>query len=188
MPLRSEVKVEETWNLQDLFKTEEDYNAAIAALERAVDVFAEKYAGNISNATTVNEALQGYAAIYEKIVPIGTYTSLASSTDQTDDTAQMRSSKYGSIAAKLNSKLSFVNSELSELPVATLKEAMQQSADFENYLEKLIRKKTINCTLKSRKHSLHFLQHSVDLTACTILQKWLTCHSMILKQMGNTIR
>lgn len=141
LPLRSEVKTEETWNLQDLFNTEEDYNTAITALETAVDAFAEKFAGNISNATTVNEALQGYAAIYEQIVPIGTYTSLSSSTDQTDDTAQMRSSKYGSIAAKLNSKLSFVDSELAELPVETLEEAMQQSADYQNYLEKLIRQK-----------------------------------------------
>ena len=97
--------------------------------------------GTISDATAVNEALKGYAAIYEKMVPIGTYTSLASSTDQTDDVAQMRSSKFGSLAAKINSKLSFINSELSELPVATLEEAMQQTADFENYLEKLIRQK-----------------------------------------------
>ena len=53
----------------------------------------------------------------------------------------MRSSKFGSIAAKINSKLSFVNSELSALPAEVLEEAMQQSADFQNYLEKLIRKK-----------------------------------------------
>lgn len=141
LPLRSEVKLEETWNLQDLFKTEEDYNAAIAELETAVDVFAGKFTGNISNPTTAIEALKGYAALYEKMVPIGTYTSLSSSTDQTDDTAQMRSSKFGSIAAKINSKLSFVDSELAELPVETLKEAMQQSADYQNYLEKLIRQK-----------------------------------------------
>ncbi|WP_342505524.1 oligoendopeptidase F [Sporosarcina sp. FSL K6-2383] len=141
LPLRSEVKLEETWNLQDLFKTEEDYNAAIAELETAVDVFAGKFTGNISNPTTAIEALKGYAALYEKMVPIGTYTSLSSSTDQTDDTAQMRSSKFGSIAAKINSKLSFVDSELTELPVETLKEAMQQSADYQNYLEKLIRQK-----------------------------------------------
>ncbi|WP_203247205.1 oligoendopeptidase F [Sporosarcina beigongshangi] len=141
LPLRSEVNLEETWNLQDLFKTEEDYNAAIAELETAVDVFVEKFAGNISNPITVIEALKGYATLYEKIVPIGTYTSLSSSTDQTDDTAQMRSSKFGSIAAKINSKLSFVDSELAELPVDILKEAMQQSADYQNYLEKLIRQK-----------------------------------------------
>ncbi len=142
LPLRSEVKIEETWNLQDLFKTEEDYIAAIAELETTVDTYVEKFKDNISDAPSVNEALEGYAAIFGKMVPIGTYTSLSSSTDQTDDTAQMRSSKYGSIAAKINSKLSFVDSELAVLPVEMLEEAMQQSADYKNYLEKLIREKS----------------------------------------------
>ena len=75
----------------------------------------------LTDTTSVIEALKGYAAIYEQMVPVGTYTSLSSSTDQTDDEAQMRSSKFGSIAAKINSKLSFVNSELSELPVDDLR-------------------------------------------------------------------
>ncbi|WP_370457466.1 oligoendopeptidase F [Sporosarcina sp. JAI121] len=141
MPLRSEVNTEETWNLQDLFKTEEEYNTAIIDLEKEVDTFAEKFSGNITDATSVNAALKSYASIYENMVPIGTYTSLSSSTDQTDDEAQMRSSKFGSTAAKLTSKLSFLNSDLSELPVETLEEAMQQSNEFKNYLEKLIRKK-----------------------------------------------
>ncbi|MER2089312.1 MAG: oligoendopeptidase F, partial [Sporosarcina sp.] len=141
MPLRSEVKTEETWNLQDLFKTEEEYNTAIIDLEKEVDTFAEKFSGNITDATSVNAALKSYASIYENMVPIGTYTSLSSSTDQTDDEAQMRSGKFGSTAAKLTSKLSFLNSELAELPAETLVEAMQQSNEFKNYLEKLIRKK-----------------------------------------------
>ena len=53
----------------------------------------------------------------------------------------MRSSKFSSTSAKVNSKLSFVNSELLELPVETLEEAMELSPDFKNYLEKLIKKK-----------------------------------------------
>ncbi|MEK4714061.1 oligoendopeptidase F [Sporosarcina sp. resist] len=141
MPLRSEVKTEETWNLQDLFKTEEEYDAAIIELVKEVDAFAEKFNGNIRDAKSVIEALEGFAAVYEKVVPVGTYTSLSSSTDQTDDEAQMRSSKFGSTAAKINSKLSFVNSQLSELPIDVLEDAMKQSGDFKNYLEKLIRKK-----------------------------------------------
>ena len=141
LPLRSEVKIEETWNLKDLFKTEEDYNAAVVELEKDVDDFAEKFKGKITDSASVIEALNGYLAISEKVVPVGTYTSLASSQDQTDDEAQMRSSKFGSIVAKLNSKLSFVNSELSELPVATLDEAMNLSPDFKVFLEKLIQKK-----------------------------------------------
>ena len=141
MPLRSEVKIEETWNLADLFKTEEDYSTALIALEKEVVAYEAKYKGNIVDAASALEALKGFEQIVAKTVPIGSYTSLASSTDQTDDEAQMRASKYGSIAAKINSKLSFVNSELSELPAETLEEAMKESTDFKNYLEKLIRKK-----------------------------------------------
>ncbi len=141
MPLRSDVKIEETWNLEDLFKTEDAYNAALVELEKEVDAYAEKFNGNIKDATSVNLALKGYADIFEMIVPIGTYTSLSSSTDQTNDDAQMRSSKYSSTAAKINSKLSFVDSELSELPVETLEEAMQLSDEFKHYLKKLVRKK-----------------------------------------------
>lgn len=142
LPLRSEVKVEETWNLADLFKNEEDYNAAIAELEIEVDAFAKKFNGNISDAASVNEALKSYAIICEKMVPVSTYTSLAFRAEQTNDEAQLRASKFGSTAAKLNSKLAFVNSELSELPVEVLEEAMQQYEDFKNYLEKLILKKS----------------------------------------------
>ena len=42
LPLRSEVNIEETWNLQDLFKTEEDYNTAVAELEKEVDALCRK--------------------------------------------------------------------------------------------------------------------------------------------------
>ncbi|AOV07141.1 oligoendopeptidase F [Sporosarcina ureilytica] len=141
LPLRSEVKVEETWNLQDLFKTEEDYNEAVAGLEKEVDSFAHKFKGNIVDATSAIEALKGYERIVANMVPVGAYTSLSASTDQTNDEAQMRSSKFGSIAAKINSQLSFVTSELSELPAETLEAAMKQSEDYQNFLEKLIRKK-----------------------------------------------
>ena len=92
------------------------------------------------------------------------------STDQTNDEAQMRSSKFGSTAAKINSKLSFVNSELSELPAEVLEEAQQQSADYKNYLDKLIRKKeyqlhpevekTLGCFLFNVQRTVWFVQHN----------------------------
>ncbi|MEK3889097.1 oligoendopeptidase F [Bacillus sp. FSL K6-3431] len=141
LPSRSEVKVEETWNLQDLFTSEEDYNVAIAELEKEVAMFHGQYKGKIIDANTVNAALESYASVYEKMIPIGTYANLALSTDQTNDEAQMRASRFGSVSAKISSSLSFVNSELSELPVETLEKAMEKSTEYQNYLEKVIRKK-----------------------------------------------
>lgn len=37
LPARSEVNIKETWNLKDLFSSENDYQAAIVELENAVD-------------------------------------------------------------------------------------------------------------------------------------------------------
>ncbi|WP_336825603.1 oligoendopeptidase F [Sporosarcina sp. USHLN248] len=141
LPPRSEVKVEETWNLQDLFQSEDDYNQAIEQLQQNVASYVEQFKGKISDVDSIIAALKGYASIYEKMVPIGAYTSLSSSEDQTNDEAQMRASKYGSIASKLGSQLSFVSSELSELPAELLEKAMGQSKDFELYLKEVLREK-----------------------------------------------
>lgn len=141
LPNRSEVKVEETWNLQDLFQTEADYEEALTALEKDVSTYVEKFKGNITDASSAVEALKGYEQIVKQMVPVGTYTNLAVSTDQTDDAAQMRASKFGSVAAKLNSQLSFVNSELSELSTEVLEDAMAQAAEYTKFLTDLIRKK-----------------------------------------------
>lgn len=35
LPKRSDVKVEETWNLKDLYATEEDYNNTLEEIEKA---------------------------------------------------------------------------------------------------------------------------------------------------------
>lgn len=141
LPTRSEINLEETWNLKDLFASEEEYQAAIVELQQNVSSFHDTFKGNITDAQSAENALKGYSEIYEKFVPIGTFASLAYSTDQTDSDAQMRSAKFGSIAASLSSKLSFVDSELLELPVEVLEDAMKNSSEFGHYLSKLIRRK-----------------------------------------------
>ncbi|MET1013369.1 MAG: oligoendopeptidase F [Paenisporosarcina sp.] len=141
LPARSEVNIEETWNLQDLFTSEIEYQEAISDLETSVDAFHSKFKGQITGSDSAIEALKGYAAIYEKFTPIGTYASLAFSTDQTDNDAQMRSGKFGSIAASVSSKLSFVDSELLELSMDDLKDAMNKSEEYAHYLKELIRQK-----------------------------------------------
>lgn len=140
MPSRENVNPSETWNLKDLFKTESDYENAIEVLIKTVDDFVSEYQGKISKADSVIKVMSDYAEIYKKIIPIGNYANLSLSVDQTNEEAQNRASKFGQIAAKINSQLSFVNSELLVLPIDTLKEAMEKNADFKGYLEKLIKK------------------------------------------------
>ena len=141
LPARSEVSVEETWNLEDLFSSEKEYQDAISELVQLVDSFHSNFKGKITDSHSAIEALTGYAAVYEKFTPIGAYASLAFSTDQTDNEAQMRSGKFSSIAASISSKLSFVDSELLELSMDDLNEAMIKSEEYAHYLNELIRQK-----------------------------------------------
>lgn len=141
LPNRSEVNIEETWNLQDLFKSEDDYQTALSELITAVDAFQSKFKGQIKDSDSAIQALKEYASIYEKFTPIGAYASLSFSTDQTDNAEQMRSGKFSSVAASVSSKLSFVDSELLELSSDVLKDAMNRSGEFAHYLKELIRQK-----------------------------------------------
>ncbi|MGB2871713.1 MAG: oligoendopeptidase F, partial [Psychrobacillus psychrotolerans] len=68
MPKRDEVKTEETWNLNDLFQTENDFSGALKEIEQNALEFNNRYHGNIQNATDVVGALIEYTKLYEKIV------------------------------------------------------------------------------------------------------------------------
>src|SRR5699024_9836767 len=50
MPKREDVNKEETWNLKDLFETEEDYEQALDNLKKTVDNFVKRYKNQITNA------------------------------------------------------------------------------------------------------------------------------------------
>lgn len=141
MPSRDQIKVEETWNLVDLFKTEDDFEVALKEIEITSSEFKKRFKGSIQIASDVGEALHEYTKIYEKIVPAGAFASLSLSTDQTNTDAQMRASKFGSLSAKVSSQLSFLNSELVELPDSIIEEAISKFPPHQLYLEKLLKKK-----------------------------------------------
>lgn len=151
MPKREDVKVEETWNLKDLFQTEADYEQAIKTLKKLVDNFVDKHESKIIDAQSVVNVMKDYAKIYEAIIPIGNYSNLSLSVDQTNEDAQMRANQFGQISAQINSDLSFVNSELLALPLETLKEAMLLDKEFKVYLEKLIKQQPYQLSSETEK-------------------------------------
>ncbi|GKV69501.1 oligoendopeptidase F [Sporosarcina sp. NCCP-2716] len=141
LPPRSEVPVQETWNLKDLFETEQKYEEALKKFQSDVTAFEEKFEGRIQTSEDVIDVLKGYEGIYLQLIPIGTYSNLAVSVDQTDDDTQLRDSRFGAAAAKAGSQLSFVTSELLALPEDVLQSAMEQSDEYRHYLKELLREK-----------------------------------------------
>ncbi|MBM7667110.1 oligoendopeptidase F [Solibacillus kalamii] len=135
---RSDVPVEETWNLEDLFATEQAYTAAIEELGQLVEETAAQLAGTITDVQGAIKAIEATEKIQEKMVVIGTYASLSHSVDQTSTENQMRAASFGSFAAKLATKLSFVKSDLLALDDAVLKEAQNAKPEYANFINKLL--------------------------------------------------
>lgn len=135
---RSEIPVEETWNLEDLFATEQAYTAAIEELRQLVEETAAQLAGTITDVHGAIKAIEATEKIQEKIVVIGTFASLSHSVDQTSTENQMRAASFGSFAANLATKLSFVKSDLLALDEAVLKEAQNAKPEYTNFIDKLL--------------------------------------------------
>ncbi|MEL3960818.1 oligoendopeptidase F [Lysinibacillus endophyticus] len=138
---RSEVKLEETWDLTDLFENEQQFEEALQEVSEEATAIEAKFKGKITNSTVAVEVITLYKNLSEKLVPIGNYSQLSLSVDQTNDTAQMRAAKVGQLYSKISAQLSFITSELLQLDEETLTETKNKSQDFSHYIDKLIRKK-----------------------------------------------
>jgi len=136
---REEVNVQDTWDLTRLFKTEEDYEAALIKTRELVEEFVLKYKGNLTNAIIVNAALDEFRDIRVKFSYVAQYQSLSISTDQTCETNAVRSGKFGGYYADIDKLLVFFESELALLDVEILTEAANTSAENNRYLKSLIK-------------------------------------------------
>ncbi|MFJ7954220.1 oligoendopeptidase F [Lysinibacillus sp. NPDC096418] len=146
LPLRKDVPVEQTWNLVDLLAEDADFDPALTQVVADATNFERTYKDSITDAQKVIDVLAAYEALQESIVPIGAYASLNLESDRTNDEAQMRAAKFGAAVAKISSSLSFVRSELLNLPTSTLEEAASLSPLYKNFLDEL---------LKQKPHQLH---------------------------------
>ncbi|WP_274309767.1 oligoendopeptidase F [Solibacillus daqui] len=135
---RNDVTLQETWNLQDLFTTEEAYTDAIADLKAIVDEAVTSLAGKITDVDGAIKAIEATEKIREKMIPIGTYANLAISVEQTNTENQLRSAGFGSLAAAIATKLSFVTSDLLALDEGVLKKAQNLMPEYKNFIDKLL--------------------------------------------------
>lgn len=135
-----------TWDLTAIFKTEEEFNLAVSDLQLLTKTIEKKYKGRLNSAVTINECLDKMKYALQLINLTRTYTYLAVAVDQTNTENQSRQMKLMNILSNLESRLSFVNSEIIEASKDIINEAIKQSKENSNYLKEIIR---------SKEHVLH---------------------------------
>lgn len=143
---RKDVDEKLTWDLSAIFKTEEEYESAVNEAQRLAEEIEQKFKGKLNSSENINHCLDELRALNQVAVLSGSYAYLSVAVDQTNVENQSRQMKRANISSVINSKLSFVESEIIEADEEIIKEAMENSKENKGYLKDIIRRK---------KHALH---------------------------------
>ncbi|MCG7376697.1 oligoendopeptidase F [Paenibacillus sp. ACRSA] len=145
---RAEVMEETTWNLQDLFATDAEWEAELNSLpEGAAHV--ETFKGRLGEgAEQLLACLDALEALQERIVKTASYARLKQSEDSTNPENIENSAKAGDILSHLSSSLSFVHSEITDLPEGTVERYTQELPGLQPYA------RSLNRLIKDKKHRL----------------------------------
>lgn len=138
---RKDVPVNETWDLSLIFAKEADFEAAVEKMKALADTLEKTY----KNALTTPESIAECLALYEELEILlyqtTSYTSLAVSVDYTDTEAQKKDAKLSALAAEVESRLSFIESEIADAPEELIRAAMDKTERAKHYLAEILREK-----------------------------------------------
>ncbi|APO45425.1 oligoendopeptidase F [Paenibacillus xylanexedens] len=151
---RAEVNPETTWDLRDLFVTDVEWEQELRSLPQAAAQI-ETFKGRLGEGTEqLLACLDAREALQERIAKTASYARLKQSEDSTNPVNIENSAKAGDILSNLSSSLSFVNSEIVDLPDGTVERYIQELPGLEPYarsLERLIREKAHRLTPETEK-------------------------------------
>ena len=138
---RAEVSPELTWNLDDLFAREVDWENALKALEAKLPGL-DKYQGSLAEGPDIIlEGLQTVETLVKQFNQVIGYASLKLAGDGTDPSNQVAMGRAGSLGARFQAAMAALRSELMGLPEGRLEKYLQEDGRFRDYarlLEKII--------------------------------------------------
>src|SRR5690554_1196766 len=138
---RAEVNIEETWRLEDLFPTVQDWEDEFAAIERDLVTVTHFKDRLEEGAQVLLDCLSAYEKLAIRLTRLTTYSSLHLQADGTNPILQERAQKARALMAKIRAAVSFVESEILALPKERLEEYFISKPDlgvFRRYLDDLL--------------------------------------------------
>ena len=145
---RSGVSPELTWDLTDLYASDQDWENARKELEeemKKIDAFKTKLH---TGSKTLLDCLLLQEQLLMKLIKLVAFASLNESTDRTDPIIQANSSKISTLGTKLYTALSFIPTEILTLEEGTIERYLQEETELESFRKSLLE------ILESRKHKL----------------------------------
>ncbi|MBS4053259.1 MAG: oligoendopeptidase F [Thermaerobacter sp.] len=145
---RAEIREQETWNLNDIFSSVEEWEAEMAALPPLISAVTQ-YKGLLDRgALTLLDCLLAHEALQKRATKVFAYASLSISSDGTNPSFQVMASKAGAAMAHLQAQTSFVLSEALSLPAGRLEQYLEDEPALDPF------RITIEKWLEKRPHML----------------------------------
>lgn len=134
---REQVPVERTWNLQDLFASEEEWEKKLAEVEEMLEGVTAYKGALQRGAKELLGCLEAEEALTVRLLQVYAYASLHLSADGTNSLNQERVARVGDLASRINASLSFIRSEILDLPDGTVTAWIDQEPGLAPYRKKL---------------------------------------------------
>lgn len=140
LQFRSDVPKDETWDITELFSSDEAFYQVLDETLEAAKAFNKQYTERLNHAEMIEVALNAYSDILIQLDRMANYAELNLSVDTANEQAQTLSAKFSTSYGKIVSELSFVVSEIIELSDTTLDELIKTS-QYPHFLTKIKAKK-----------------------------------------------
>lgn len=138
---RQDVPVEETWNLDNLYPSEEAYLADQAVLtKQAAELFA-KDPNQLKDPVKLAELIQEFEQLYIRIIRLNTYASLSISTDMANTENQQRSSQLSLFLNPIYVQMTEIETAIKKLPVETLEQIVKAEPTLKSFIHEILLQK-----------------------------------------------
>ena len=164
---RDQVKVEDTWNVNDVYETEELWEADVKLVNDKLEELT-KFAGKVcESANTLLKVLEETAFVEEKVEKAYFYSARLFDEDQGNSKHRSMNQKMVSLYAKMESDLSFITPEILACDSAKLEQFYNEEAGLELYKKdvpiKAAAAKADEIFAKARRSMPHGLGHGIGL-------------------------
>ncbi|WP_160686576.1 oligoendopeptidase F [Clostridium sp. C2-6-12] len=143
---RKDVDEALTWDLSAIYATDEEFQRDVKEMIELSIKIEKDYKDKLNTANKINECLDELRKLYEIRDLTSYYVELAVSVDYANNENQDKYSKMANIISEMESRLSFIESEIIQADEEVLGAAISESKENSNYLKDKKREK---------KHALH---------------------------------
>lgn len=142
LPARTDVPIEETWDLSRLFAGEAEYKESLQQAEASARHLKETYETRIAGSSDTKHLIQlakDYAEFYELMIKLATYAGLPMQADITDPDNLKTAGAFDIMMNRIMTDLSFIVAELQEVSDETLAAAAEENPDTASYFREVLR-------------------------------------------------